>query len=220
MRKHSLILAALAGILFWASSCKKEKLNGPKETVMYETDFSSDDGKWNLSPFPNVSLSINNGYLNITSNTSSNGIDMYAGSFFSASQNNTAIEISLKVERNNTSDNNAAGLIWNKSGSGDTRVTHYFGTSPIGGYLIYGYPNGMNNPSVDYVDWITNSLTKPGDFTKLRIELKDSYFHFLLNGTEVYKMKANAGETLDVAGIFTWGGVKVQVDYFKAVSMD
>lgn len=220
MRHHSLVITTIAGILLFTSSCKKEDLNQPKETILYETDFSSDDGHWDLTPFPNVSHFIDNGYLNIITDPSGDGIDMHLGNIFTSIHNHTAIETSLKVERSKTSENNAAGLIWNMSGSGANRTTYYFEISPIGGYLIYGYPNGMANSYTNYVDWTTNSLTNPGAFTKLRIELKDNHYHFYVNNTEVYSMEANEGETLDICGIGTWEGVKVEVDYFKAVAIE
>ncbi len=179
MSRFYVMLTAVAGIFLSLASCKKDEVK-PAETVQYQTDFSSDDGKWSLTGLPGVSVSINNGYLNILSEPSTTGIDLHLANVFTSSQKNTAIEASFKPSRYNTADNYGAGLIWGKSGSGTTRITHYFVISPLGGYKITGYPDGIDKPVVTYVDWTTNSLTDPNGFTRLRIERKEGQYRFLV----------------------------------------
>ena len=216
MKNYPVLTIAFLIIAF--SSCKKDDVKS-RENVLYETQFSSDDGRWNLDGLPGVAVSMNNGYYNIQSSPSSNGLDTYlSGNVFTTGQKNAAAEISLKVNRYQTTSNGGAGLIWSKSGSGDTRIIYYFVISPIGGYMIYGYPNGFDKPYVIYVNWTTNSIASAGNFNKLRVELKDGQYHFVLNGREVYNMQAGNGATLDVMGLVAWEGVDVQVDYFKAVT--
>ncbi|HMR81569.1 MAG TPA: hypothetical protein PKE30_00455, partial [Niabella sp.] len=156
---------------------------------------------------------------NIQSSLASNGLDTYlSGNVFTTGQKNAAAEISLKVNRYQTTENYGAGLIWSKSGGGNTRIIYYFVISPLGGYRIYGYPNGTNNAEVVYANWTINSIASPGNFNKLRVELKNGQYHFVLNGREVYNMQAGNGATLDVMGLAAWAGVDVQVDYFKAIT--
>ncbi|SDD97907.1 hypothetical protein [Niabella drilacis] len=216
MKNYQKLLLAVLTLFVWMPSCKKKDVS-KKNTVLYETDFSSDDGYWWTGTDVYGTTFISNGYYNMVTPPTGNGQNnTLTQGVFTGGQKNTAVEISLKVARNQTTDSYGAGLVWGKSGSGATRTAYYFYISPRGGYTVYGFPNGLNNPGVTYADWTTNSIVRPDGFNKLGIELKQGQYHFSINGREVYSMAAGNNAKLDLMGLGAGKGLNVQVDYFKA----
>ena len=215
---RSKIFAIICSGIITLASCSKKDDPKPKETVLYETDFSSNDGNWRTGSFLSgtVSASIENGYYTMRNN-STQYYYFATSRIFSGITSTTAIETSMKVTGIGAGVTNpSAALIWNFNTTDESDFT--FGFSGYGQFTIQGLPDGNNN--VVYKDWALHSAVRKNDFNTLRIELKNNMLYFFINGTEVYSMKPVNGNTLDQVGFEVPRQRALQVDYIKAVRID
>ncbi|GAB3428933.1 hypothetical protein [Niabella aquatica] len=200
------------------SACKKDN-PGTKETIVYETGFSTDDGHWYTgTTSTNAVISIDNGYY-IFKSGSAGGWDTWLNSVFNNNVSNSGIEASFKVATTGQPGWGNGGLLWNilKSANSDTYVSYYFHISHNGYYTIYGFPDGTTKKT--FVDWTLNSVIKSEQFNTLKIILKNSKLHFYINNSEVYNMETISGfANLDKVGLGVSKYTNMQVDYFKAIT--
>lgn len=211
------ILLAVFSLLILSSSCsKKDKVDTPKATIIYQTNFDSDDGQWSIGNFDKGnSAEIKGGYYQLLSG--SIGQDYWIPSIFTGTVAATAIETSFKLTSKGDEYDGNGGLIWGYNEAHKTRF--YFSLSSNGQYSIYGYPDGTDKSMKVYKDWTLNSAVKKDQFNQVRIELINAMLHFYINDTEVYKMTANSSGTLDQTGLTIYSNSAMQVDYFKAAEL-
>jgi len=213
MKNYQKMLLAVLTVFVLLSSCKKSDVS-KKDTLLYETDFSSDDGNWPVVTSGSYPTSIRNGYYQMTNN-SSQGIHFYwTRALFSGITHTTAIEASIKVFPVNGNDYGTGGLMWNENQQDNTQF--FFVISSSGEFAIYGYPEA-DGEFVMYKDWALHSKIRKDQFNKLRVELRQEIFHFFINDTEVYKMEAVNDRSLDQSGFGIAKGSSLQADYFKAL---
>lgn len=222
--KHCRLIPSL-GLLLVTSlvSCKKDDVK-PQETVLYETNFDSDDGKWALeNPFGDGTATIGGGYYTINGKTT--GMGVYTSSiFYNNAKPRTAIETSIKLTSTGPSTAGTGGLLWGQdtkeTASPTDDIVFYFLISYDGQYTISGFPNDSNHPLVNYKDWQNSSAVRNSQFNKLRIALIDNVLHFYINETEVHSMPSPiANGTLDQAGVSALKYSIAQFDYFKATEL-
>lgn len=213
--KYSTFLALF--FLSFFVSCKKDGVGSKKETVLYETDFSSDDGKWFKESNQYGTSSINNGYYSLIS-SATQGFYNTLNPIFNSNNLNVAVETSVKLTTNGATKYGNGGLVWGyRENSSGKRFN--FQIAHNGYYVIYGYPNGDNDNYVDYVSWKLSSSVKQNQFNKLRIELREGTLYFFINSSEVYSMPAPDNEGLDNLGLVVQSSSTLQADYFKVVEL-
>ncbi|WP_300596696.1 hypothetical protein [Niabella sp.] len=219
MKTHNWIWIPLLTLVAVAS-CKKNDVS-KKETVLYETDFSNDDGHWptgNLGS-SGASATIGNGYYTMVGGNG--GREVWTGQIFSGTTGGMALEASVKLSSNSGANNGEGGLIWGlrKNSSTDVYTGFYFEISYDGYYSIWGYPDGSEKPYVLYKDWVLNSAIRNNQFNKLRIVLKNNELRFYVNDKELFAMPSPGNGTLDQPGFKIRKYSTMQVDYFKAVQL-
>ncbi|MBZ4187502.1 hypothetical protein [Niabella beijingensis] len=211
MKQTLLLLLSSAVVL--SQSCRKDDVK-PRETVLYETDFSSDDGQWPTGTLATgVSADIQNNYYQITSRNTSYYV--YASSRFNGVSGNTAIEASVSVSAiGNPATLYPGGLAWNINPS--RNLVFMFGIYPDGQFAIGGWPDA--NGFVSYKDPTTSTAIRTGGFNTLRIELRNKRLYFFINGTQVHDMSPVNDSSLDLPGLILGGpDLSMRTDHFKAV---
>ncbi|MGC4231935.1 MAG: hypothetical protein QM594_02905 [Niabella sp.] len=199
-------------------SCKKDDVKS-KQTVVYETDFSSDDGHWYRGTTSNNTvISINNGYYTFNSGAAG-GWAAWLTPVFNSAIGNAGIEASVKLATTGPATWGNGALLWNVRGSNNTGdfTAKTFYISHNGYYTIAAlYEDGSRET---FVDWTLNSSIKQGQFNILKILSKNDKLHFYINNQEVYNMNDASGfVTLDKVGLEVSKYTNMQVDYFKATT--
>ncbi|MBZ4188356.1 hypothetical protein [Niabella beijingensis] len=217
--KQSIFFSSLLLVMTLAA-CSKKKDAPASEVVLYETDFSTDDGHWSLGALGNngATASIKNGYYNLEG--VSEGHDVWTGSVFSQNEKGTAVEAHIKVTSTNGTKYGTGALSWGARESANNEYFNFYFVISFDGYFtVGGYPNGMSRPYVTYKDWTLNSAVKRNQFNKLRITLAEGLLHFYCNGTELYSMSSTTDHTLDHVGVSVGNYSLLQADDFKAVEL-
>ncbi|NLR67336.1 hypothetical protein HGH92_23730 [Chitinophaga varians] len=216
--KYTPIFAVVFLVAAIFASCKKDNVKS-RETVLYEADFSSEDGHWSVGALGSAGAmaTISNGYYTLVAG--SQGRDVWTWAVFSGVDGGTAVEASVKLSTTGSSSDGSGGLIWGSKENNNSNVRYYFGISYDGYYTIWGYPNGTDKPFVVYKDWVSNSAIRNSDFNTLRITLVNGSLHFYINTQEVFNMPSTGG-SLDKSGFAVSKNSTLQADYFKAVKLD
>ena|GEM_PF-2573861 len=215
MKKHMMIAVVLLLTCSNFISCKKEDVQ-QKETIVYETNFNSNDGNWRSETTePGVTLQFKDGYYQI-SKTTAGSYYVHAWELFNNITGNTAIEASIALTNINagTSTIYSAGLEWN--GNETTQSGFAFRIFTNGKFHVGGWPDG--NTYVSYKDATVSNAIRNG-FNVLRIELRSGRLHFLINGAEVYSMPPVNDASLDRAGFSIGQNLILRADYFKALRL-
>ncbi|ANH81979.1 hypothetical protein A8C56_14270 [Niabella ginsenosidivorans] len=217
MKKNIFFFLLLTVIVFTA--CKKSDVK-PKETVLYETDFSSNDGKWGTgTPSNGIVLSISDGYYTFRNSSTGSYGSWLENPVFTGTPARSAIEASIKTAQTGNDGWGSGGLLWNlKKISNNNYYEFGFVISYNGKFEIYGYPNGDQDSYTEYVSWTLSSAIKTDSFNKLRITLTTGTLHFFINDKEVHSMPATSEGALDLAGFIADRGTTLQMDYFRAVT--
>lgn len=126
MRKYTVVITLLlvGGSMF---SCKKDKENiNPQETVLYETDFSNNDGKWAVGSKPDgIATSYENGYYVVKGGTDRSCTGSLTQDIFSGTTGDVAMEAAVRPAYYNNSQAGVGGLAWNIQPSFVLRVSDH-----------------------------------------------------------------------------------------------
>lgn len=209
----------LISVGFLLQSCSKDddSVSLPKETILYQTDFSKDDGQWWVDNDGVGSGSYNNGQYWLAS-SSSQVYYTTLGNVFSTTTGTTAVEASIKLEYlNNKTDYGFGGIMFNYKKNGSNYSYMIWNTSYNGYWKLARYNSASGY--TDYVDWTLNNAIRQNDFNKLRIEHTADKIRFYINGSEIYSMATTNGPTLDQVGLSINSYSRIKADYFKAVEL-
>lgn len=210
-------------ILSIISSCSKNDhtTTQPQKTVLYQTDFSSDDGKW---PVGNIyrggsTYYQSGGYFVVGGNDINTFTYSYTNNFFTGLSGEMAIEASIKPTPSFGKGGNA-GLIWAFQSSGQNSSSFYvFEISNTGQWGIFEYQltNSANNQWTITIiaGWTGNGAVQQSAFNDLQITQYNGQLQFSINSTQVYKMNAT-GSTLDQAGLFADVSSMLEANFFEA----
>jgi len=235
MKKRYLSFALIALLLVTGMfSCSKSStVTPPKETVLYQTDFSSNDGRWVVGTisgggatyYQNGNYFVVGGigtYTYIKSNTGGATFTYSCiSNVFNGSSGNIAAEASIKM----SSAPNGAGMVWNFQSGGQNTSFYVFEINTSGQWGIYQYQlvNATTNPNIYSITTITsgtaNSIIQQNQFNKLQIAQNNGQLQFSVNGTQVSTMNAT-GNTLDQVGLFADVHSILQASSFEAVEWE
>lgn len=210
--KNLCTLLALLSLV--AVSCSKKDHNtSPKEQVLYQNNFDTDDGNWSLNDYDSIDVSVTGGRYQIINQKHNYLWEELTNPLFDTLTNNVALEMSFSMAKETNASYGGGGLMWNCE---NADVAYTFDIFTDGYYEIFGFPDGQSYKQ--YASDDASELIKPDGFNVLRITRVDNVLHFIVNGTEVFKMDA-IGSGLDGSGIATEGQSTVKVDYFKALRL-
>lgn len=230
MKKQYLSLALLtlfviAGMFSCSKSNDVKASKGtitPKETILYQTNFSNDDGKWVVGDISKGGSTYyqNGNYVVVGGNDINTFTYSYTDNFFANSSGNIAIQASIKAISTFGANHGNAGLIWDFRSSGPGNASYYvFEINYSGLWGIYQYQltnNATNQWAITTVAaMVANSAVKPNDFNTLQIKQSNGQLQFSINNTQVYKMNETGGD-LDQAGLFADVSSKLQANLFEA----
>lgn len=198
------------------ASCSKDEVNpAENEQVLFETDFSKDDGMLWVGTEEVVSASIEDGNYNFINEHASRSHWSAFSQTFSDAYTSTAIETRVNLSSTDDEEPGAGGLFWNRNMENASDFA--FMINNVGQFTIGGYPDGTTYTV--YQDWTSHTAVHSNAFNVLRIESRDNEFHFFINGTEVYSMQAVNSASLDRFGFLVSYKSALQADYFKAVAL-
>lgn len=214
MKNFLLSILAVANFLMVLSSCKKDDAGRTKETVVYETDFSEDDGKWYVgNTAAGVRISIEDGYYRFKAGAGG-GWMVWTGNVFTDAGKGGYVEASVKLSPNGNNDYGFGGLIWGMVPSDADANEFRFDISYNGYYRILGFPDGEQ---MEYKPWTTLNTIRNNQFNTLKIQLKNQQIYFYINDREVHSMPAGRWNTLDRLGCVVARNSNMEVDGFRAV---
>ncbi|GAB3011186.1 hypothetical protein GCM10027051_11740 [Niabella terrae] len=206
-------LLMTVGLFALFSACKKDSARD--ENILYQTDFSTDDGKLWTGTDGNLTASIEDGRYHFN-NANTSGF--YWNTFpdiFTGISDGVAMETSIKISANADDTPGAGGLIWQRKPA--TNADFEFWINSEGAFKITGYPDGENY--ITYKDWALHSSIKPNGFNRLRLEIKEGQWFFYINGTRVHQMEAVSSGTADKCGLFASYLTTLEADYFKTIQL-
>lgn len=213
-------------IVFAVGICSCSKNNNgthpPKETILYQTNFSADDGKWAVG-------NINKGGSTYYQNGSYGvigGVDIntftysYTDNIFTGISGKMAVSASVSVTRSfNSGGGGNGGLIWNCQPNAQEFSYDVFEISYTGQWGIFQFlrTNTANNiwTITAIAPWTTSSNVQTGQYNNLQVMSNNGQLQFSLNGTQVYEMTAASG-ALDQAGLFADVNSTLQANHFEA----
>lgn len=210
--KHAFVYLMLLGLLL--ASCSK-KDSTPKEKVLYQANFDKDDGNWSLDDYDSITVSLAGGNYQIENHKFNYLWEELTNPVFDTLDNHIALEMRFTMTKDPDADYGGGGLLWHADAS-NGNIAYFFDIYTDGYYEIFGYPDGQTYKQ--YASEDASKLIKSDGANVLRITLVDQALHFILNGSEVFSMKA-IGSGLDVPGVATEGQSTIKVDYFKAIQL-
>lgn len=222
MKKQYLPFALLAFLFFTGTfSCKKGDTVTPKETVLYQTNFSSNDGKWAVGQIPHGGSTYyqNGNYIVVGGNDINTFSYSYIANLFTGISGDIAIQASIKPVV--SSGKGQIGLLWDFQSEGGQNSSYYlFEISHGGQWGIFQYQ--LTDPTNDLwtittvVGWTVSSTMQADQFNNLQIKQSKGQLLFSINGAQVYKMNTT-GSTLDQAGLFADVNSELEANLFEAV---
>ncbi|MCF3109565.1 hypothetical protein LL912_12360 [Niabella sp. CC-SYL272] len=208
-------LVTLAFFFTFLCSCKKDETTTPKETVLYQTSFSNDDGKWQTGTIANGSKAFyQNGQYWMEG---SNGGVLYsmADNFFSGPTSKMTVEAIVKIDNLSTiPENGIGGLVWS------AQSDYYVFMVTFDGYWRLGEYNRSRGEWVYFNDWVRDNNILLNDYNKLRIEQAGGTTRFYINDVQVHSMDAVNRATLDKLGFFVSASSRVKAKFFKTVQQN
>ena len=197
-------------------ACSKSDSESPRSEPVYTENFSEGEGTgfWTGSRVKDsFTAAIQDGFYQVT-NKGSQLHTFSINPVFIVDTGNVALETKVAASPLDGNGLCYAGLIWG--------VNHDNGQVFIFGYLPKGYFNVLGAPKGGefkvYKGNTPSPAIKKAGFNRLRIERKNGSLHFLINGTEVFKM-ATQTSSLDRPGFIVDKKTKAQFDYFKASAL-
>lgn len=230
MKMHIIIKTFVMFACIGMVSCSKNgTLTTPKETVLYQTDFSSNDGRWvvgtisgggatyyqNENYFVEGSQVGTYAYIKVTSAAFTYSC---ISNVFNGSSGDIAIEASIKM----SSAPAGAGLIWNFQSGGQNISFYVFEINTSGQWGIYQYQlvDATTIPNKYSITTLASgtaiSAIQQNQFNKLQITQNKGQLQFLVNGTQLIEMNANSN-TLDQVGLFADVKSILAANSFQAV---
>lgn len=215
------VLIVITGI----SSCSKSSntTTSSQKTVLYQTNFSSDDGKWVVGHInKGGSTYYQNGtYIVVGGNDINTFTYSYIANVFTGSPNDIAVQASIKAI-NSFGNGGNTGLIWNFESNGQNSASYYvFEISHNGQWGIFQYQltNSTTNQwaITTIANWAANNAVQQSQYNNLQITQQNGQLQFSINNTQVYKMKAT-GSNLDQVGLFADVNSELQANSFEADS--
>ena len=181
MKMRYLFLALLTfPVLTGLFSCSKNKnTSAPVVTVLYQTNFTSDGGKWVVGDILKGGSTYyqNGSYMVVGGNDMSTFTYSYTDDFFSNTSDNIAIQASVKAVNGYTNGPAAgnAGLIWNFQSSGQGSASYYvieIKNTGLWGIFQYQLANSATQQwtITTIAAMVANSVVKRNDFNILQIK--------------------------------------------------
>ncbi|HEV2479699.1 MAG TPA: hypothetical protein VGS79_08535 [Puia sp.] len=225
MKRQSLFFAPM--MLFFAigiGSCSKSN-NGtatPKENILYQTHFATDDGKWAVG-------NINKGgatYYQSGNYVVVGGVDAstftysYIADVFTGISGKSAVTASINVLKpTNPGLGGNGGLIWGCQPNAQDLNYNVFAISYIGQWGLFHFERTSsvsNSWTITAIaPWTSNNVIQTGQFNDLTVLQNNGQLQFSINGSQVYEMNATGG-TLDQTGLFADVYSTLQANNFEA----
>jgi len=211
----------IAFVIIAFSSCKKDDVK-PKETVLYETDFSSDDGKWRLYQEQGIGYFYYQDGFYVVASTSTS-LHCIQSEFFGGKKQNMAIEAAVVIAKGPTHPGGntivTGGLVFGYKYTDDNNYHYNIMSISEKGVLSLAY---FDKRTEQWTRYISDKDIKNTVYTdtpnKLRVELKNGMLYFYINGTEVHKMTDVTSGSLERPGFWVNGHTILLTNYFKAVT--
>ena len=215
MKKLNIMIATVALVALFFISCTKKDV--AKEKVVYETDFSFDDGNWYTGEIkPGISATIADGYYNFVTATNGGRNSFTKTWFQSSTGKGMAVETSVKSFKVDVpGTDNTWGYSSLLFGRKDDNNAFYL-SIVADRYMIFAYLNSSSYTILK--DWTTDAVVNANQFNRLRVELKNGQLNYLINGKLVYTMQSPIS-TLDLFGFHVAPYSAMQADYIKAVEL-
>ena len=216
MRKLTVLLALVMVLLI--QSCSKD--DGPtfKESSIYETDFSKDDGRFWLGILNGAKIDIQEGYYYFTNSDKSGIYFSSLKPLFESPAKNAAIETRISITGLSKNNPGAGGLVWGLKTSDNSQ--YRFQLNGFGKFLIYGVTG--DEEIIYYQDWTRHDAIKYGSgvMNTIRMELRSEKLYFYVNGTEVFNMDQVNNGIIDNLGYCSSYETTLKADYFKVYKLD
>lgn len=230
MKTHIIIKAFIMFACIGIVSCSKNNtVPTPKETVLYQTDFSSNDGRWVVGTFNwgGAAYYQNGNYFVEGSQVGTYAYIKVTAAAFTCSCisnvfNGSSGDIAVEASINMSSAPAGAGLIWNFQSSGQSTSFYAFEINTKGQWGIYQYqlvdatiiPNKYSITTL--ASGSANNAIQQNQFNKLQIKQNNGQLQFSVNGTQLIAMNANSN-SLDQVGLFADVVSILQANSFQAV---
>lgn len=210
MRKLSLIF--LSSLFILVQSCSKDDDIPAGQTLIYENNFDSDDGKFWLGSNENVDISIEKGNYYFLNRNPNRHFYITVAPFFTNSTTAASFEARYTLESSEGNDPGAGGILFNFDSNDKSLIRIQLNTE--GHFRVDGYPDGEEHEN--YSDWQPHKAVKIGQANTVRVEMRDGKYYFYINGTEVFNMNPVGTLKLDKLGFSVGYKSIMTVDYVKA----
>ena len=220
MQKYYPVLI-IAFVIIAFSSCTKEDVK-PKETVVYQTDFSSNDGKWRIYEGQGYGYFYYQGDFYVVASTSTS-LYCVQSEFFGGTKQNMAIEASVVIAKGPTHPGGntivTGGLIFGYEYADDNNYQYNIMSISEKGSLSLAYFDKRTEQWTRYIDdKDIKNIIHTDIPNKLRVELRNGMLYFYVNGTEVHKMTDVTSGSLEKPGFWVNGHTILLTNYFKVVT--
>lgn len=214
MKKFNVALPLLLLFVLVSFSCSKKDII--TEKIIYQDDFSSEDGIWWYGTSDGITASLQNGkYFISYPGYSTSAFNILAGNYFTNPEaKNIAIEASIKYTKPaGAPDKQYASLIF--AGIDPNQNYMQLFSTDNSSYLIW---SAYEDSFTTIKDWTQDNIMRTNDFNVYRVELKNGNLHYKINGKEVFKT-ATTITTLDRFGFSLEHYTIMEIDYIKAIEL-
>lgn len=213
MKKLSLIF--LYGLVLLIQGCSKDDVASVEDQLIYETDFSNNDGSFWVGTEGKITIGIQDGSYYFLNNNTSGSFYVTLNALFANVQKEGALESSIQIKNTGGSNPGAGGIIFNRNRKNPSQVR--FILNGLGMFKVDATSEGKD-PEL-YQDWIEHPAIKKNQSNVFRVELRKDNYYFYINGKEVFTMGAKGAKNLDEVGYSVGYKTILQADYFKVTSL-